>query len=183
MTCAIATVVELSSLLRWFLEIFLSLLSASAVFDTGKSASHHQRRPSSDNLSSFQPPAMFAAIARDVKANTLAKKAEANGNSSGSKLSRVGVRASMIEKKSPAQTRAPRFLSLDKGGCTCSMNGAVRSSVDSGSASLLYSAAHWLSLIKLAEGEKKHEVVVDLFRLAITLKAEVCTSLCGTSFL
>lgn len=42
-----------------------------------------------------------------------------------------------------------------------------------GTVSLLYSAAHWLFLIKLAEEEKKHDVVVELFRLALTLKAEV----------
>ena len=119
---------------------------------------------------------VFAASSRDAKPSTLSKKADANGNSFGTKRPRVGVRASMIDKKSPAQTRAPRFLSLDKGACTCSKNRLVRGSVDSGSASLLYSAAHWLSLIKLAESEKKHEVVVDLFRLAITLKAEVCVS-------
>jgi len=55
----------------------------------------------------------------------------------------------------------------------------VRGSVDislSSDASLLYSASHWVALIKLAEGEKKHEVVIDLFRVAIRLEAEVSAS-------
>ncbi|KAG0601076.1 hypothetical protein M758_11G082200 [Ceratodon purpureus] len=141
-------------------------------FSTGRSAPLHQRRPSSDNVNSFQPSMVFAASSRDAKPAMLAKKAEANVNSFGAKRPRVGVRASMIDKKSPAQTRAPRFLSLDKGVCTCSKNGLMRNSMESGSTSLLYSASHWLSLIKLAEGEKKHDVVVDLYRLAIALKAE-----------
>ena len=156
------------------------------ILNTGRSAPQHQRKPSSDSVSSFQPPMVFSATPRDAKPDTLAKKAEVNVNSTGAKRPRVGVRASMIEKKSQPSTRAPRFLSLDKGGCSCSKTGVVRTSVDSRSASLLYSASHWLSLIKLAEGEKKHEVVIDLFRLAITLKAEVCTCIlpafCNVSF-
>lgn len=141
------------------------------VVNTGRSIPIHNRKPSSDYVTSFQPPMVF-----DAKPDTLAKKAAMNGNSFGAKRPRVGVRASMVEESSPVQTRAPQFHSLDKGGCTCSKSGLVRGSVDSDSVSLLYSAAHWLSLIRLAKGEKKHEVVLDLFRLAITLKAEVCAS-------
>lgn len=113
---------------------------------------------------------MFTATSRDV-----IPKATTNTNhATSAKRPRFGKRNSMIEKSPKA--RAPRFLSLDKGGCSCSKNsfsGNSASAVLPGSVSLLNSAPHWLSLIKLAEVERKHKVVIDLFRLAISLKAEV----------
>ena len=119
---------------------------------------------------------VFSASARDPKPDTLAKKGDVGSNEVDAKRARVMKRTSMMEKKSQVQTRGTRFSSFDKGRISGSKNGTVRSSVDAcekGSACLLYSAAHWVSLIKVAEGEKKHEVVTDLFRLAIKLKAEV----------
>jgi len=119
---------------------------------------------------------VFAASARDPKPDTLAKRGDVPSDAVGAKRPRVVKRASMIEKKQQVQARPPRFYSLDKGRCSWCKNGTVRSSVDvseTGRASVLYSAAHWVSLIKLAEGEKKHEVVIDLFRVAMKLNAEV----------
>lgn len=126
---------------------------------------------------------VFTASARDPKPDTLAKKADVAKKAADvakkaadANRPRVVKRASMIEKKSQVQTRAPRFFSLDKGRPVSSKNGTVKGSVDgteTARASSLYSAAHWVSLIKLAEGEKLHEVVIDLFRLAIKLEAKV----------
>lgn len=120
---------------------------------------------------------MFTATSRDV----IPKPTTNTNHATSAKRPRFGTRNSMIEK-SP-KSRAPRFLSLDKGGCSCSKNSFSDNSgsaVLPGSVSLLNSAPHWLSLIKLAEVERKHKVVIDLFRLAISLKAEVpfCSSCC-----
>lgn len=140
------------------------------ILSVGRSAPQHKRRPSTDN--SAQPSMVFAASGRDSKPNTPQKKPEVPSNAV--KRPRVVKRASFSEKNPQVQPRQPRFYSLDKG-----QNGMLRGSVntsETSTASLLYSAAHWLSLIKLAAGEKKHEVVLDLFRLAIKLKAKVRTA-------
>lgn len=144
-------------------------------FITGRAAPSHQRRSSTDNLSSFNPPMVFSASRRDTRPDSLAKKAMEDSNSLGAKRPRATMRTSLLEKRTQLQARGPRFYSSDRGGCLCSKKGSVRSSVEvsgAGTVSLLYSAAHWLFLIKLAEEEKKHDVVVELFRLALTLKAE-----------
>nr|XP_024403486.1 uncharacterized protein LOC112295778 isoform X3 [Physcomitrium patens] len=141
----------------------------------GRAAPSHQRRSSTDNLSSFNPPMVFSASRRDTRPDSLAKKAMEDSNSLGAKRPRATMRTSLLEKRTQLQARGPRFYSSDRGGCLCSKKGSVRSSVEvsgAGTVSLLYSAAHWLFLIKLAEEEKKHDVVVELFRLALTLKAE-----------
>ncbi|XP_024361241.1 uncharacterized protein [Physcomitrium patens] len=144
-------------------------------FITGRAAPSHQRKPSGDSLNSSQPAMVFSASVREPKADTSAKKVAANSSSLGAKRPRVGTKTSMVEQKSQVAARAPRVYSLDKGGCWCSKNGSVRGPAEAsaaGSVSVLYSAAHWVHLIKLAEGEKKNDVVVDLLRVAVRLKAE-----------
>ncbi|XP_024361379.1 uncharacterized protein [Physcomitrium patens] len=144
-------------------------------FIPGRAAPSHQRKPSADSLNSSQPAMVFSASVREPKADTSAKKVAANSSSLGAKRPRVGTKTSMVEQKSQVAARAPRVYSLDKGGCWCSKNGSVRGPAEAsaaGSVSVLYSAAHWVHLIKLAEGEKKNDVVVDLLRVAVRLKAE-----------
>lgn len=143
---------------------------------TGRSAPSHQRKPSADALNSSQPAMVFSASAREPKADTSAKKVAAISSSLGAKRPRLATRTSVVEAKSQVAARAPRVNPLEKGGCWCSKNGPIRGSAEApagGSTSVLHSAAHWVYLIKLAESEKKHDVVVDLFRVAVRLKAEV----------
>ncbi len=94
------------------------------------------------------------------------------------KGSRLTKRISMIDRHPREQMGHVRSMSLDRGVCQQKesrhrQSGVLTCGKELRGSSLLQSASHWLFLIKLAENEKNPKAILDLFRLAISLRAEV----------
>jgi hypothetical protein len=94
------------------------------------------------------------------------------------KGSRLTKRISMIDRHPREQMGHVRSMSLDRGVCQQKesrhrQSGVLPCGKELTGSSLLQSASHWLFLIKLAENEKNPKAILDLFRLAISLRAQV----------
>jgi hypothetical protein len=84
--------------------------------------------------------------------------------------------SSVLEKSLQKQPQDTQFVSGKSGARSPSVESRVQTCVPPQakiSGNLLRSATHWLYLVELALAEKLHNVAVDLFRLAISCRAQV----------
>ncbi|KAH9559807.1 hypothetical protein CY35_06G074700 [Sphagnum magellanicum] len=134
-------------------------------------------RPEQRTLSGLKPSHVSAS--RNTRASKVAATTAAGEQKTGGKIGRftksLSSASSLLEKSLQKQPQDTQFVSVKSGARSPLVESLVQTFVPPQakiSGNLLRSATHWLYLVELALAEKLHNVAVDLFRLAISCRAQ-----------
>lgn len=134
-------------------------------------------RPEQRTLSGLKPSHVSASC--NTRASKVAATTAAGEQKTGGMIGRftksLSSASSVLEKSLQKQPQDTQFVSVKSGARSPSVESLVQTCVPPQakiSGNLLRSATHWLYLVELALAEKLHNVAVDLFRLAISCRAQ-----------